>query len=257
MLKKENQIDEEGILREGEIHDDEIPNSDEKDVIVPKTQSPKGEDKDEVLNPDEDTIPFHKHPRWIAKQQEIDELKQQITDLEEITKNPKKEETPPSPDMPQEFIDLFGPNPEIWDKWQKLTARQREDLEKEIIEKIKNEDKEQAEAIEKGKQYVESSIKALEDAGQKFDRNELIKFMIDFEQQFAPIVNSEGNYDFAKGLELMQKMNADKKPSDIEEKKKIATITTDKKSGGDETPNKPVNTRDLRNKSFLTLGLEE
>lgn len=266
MTTKNNQIDEEGILREGEIkdtEDDELKDEDKggegKDS---DTQSSKGDNKDGAKDDDEEDVPFHKHPRWIAKQQEMDDLKKQIEDLEELTRKTetKDEDNKDSTPIPQEFIDLFGNDKAIWDKWQKLSARQREDIKKEVTEELQNKEQSSAKAIEDGKKYVEESLTALEKSGQKFDRNDLIKFMIDFEAEYAPILNKEGNYDFAKGLELMQKVKSNggedtTKTQDIEAKKKLGSI--EKKSGGEEDKPKVPTTRDIRNKSFNTLASED
>ena len=69
--------------------------------------SQDGDKPEEAGNsPDEDNVPFHKHPRWIEREdnhnKKIDNLQAEIDGLKQST------QPPADPAVPQEFTELFG-----------------------------------------------------------------------------------------------------------------------------------------------------
>lgn len=252
------QIDEEGIIREGTLSDewtDDEPQADPETPeapIVDDTQPLKGDNKDET--PEDDSIPFHKHPRFQQLVEEKNRALEKIAELEILIK--PKEEPVMDADIPAEFVELFGDDKDVWDKWQKLNSRQRDEMEKEIIGKIKNQELEEKQKIEKLQKYVDDSLNKLETKGEVFDKNELMKFMIDFEDKYSPLLTKEGNYDFEKGLELMKQLKPQQKAEDPTPKKEVAKLLFDK-TKATMKDNAAISMRNLRNKSFSTLAEED
>jgi hypothetical protein len=251
-------INEEGIIREGEIFDElqddvstDKSSSSEEVTNTEDTQSLKGDNKDETL--ENESVPFHKHPRFQQLVEEKNKALEKIAELESYIK-PNKDNV--LEEIPEEFVELFGDDRDIWDKWKKLNSRQKEEMEREIIEKIRTQEQEEIKKKENLQKYVENSIKSLQDKGEVFDQNELIKFMIEFEDKYAPILNKDGNYDFEKGLELMKQLKPQQKKEDTTPKKEVAKILSEKTKPST-NDSAALSIRTLRNKSFTTLAEED
>jgi hypothetical protein len=231
------------------------------DIEEKTTTESQTEIKQEVTTEpkEEEEIPFHKHPRWKKMQEDKEILAEQLEEtrkrVEELSKAPQKEE-PIS--VPNWWKEQYGDDETSTGKYkQYLTNNEefKEQVVEEAINKIKTEQQQaeqsKKEAEEKANQYVEESLETLKAEGKQFDKNELLKFMLDFEKEYnIPIVYTEGelkgNYNFAKAYELMTKLNPKEKSDVIAKKKEIASETMNARPAS--TSEVPIiNRQSLRN----------
>ena len=215
-----------------------------------------------VNTPDEDKLPFHKHPRWKAKLAEIEDLKAQLADRpnrEEIDQKVRRSIEPNSQttQIPERFVKLYGDNPEAYKLWQEEMAEQRRAAREEWKHEQEQDTQAQQEAVKQGESFVKNALDELEDSGLKFDRNELMKFMLEVKEKYGVLPeDEEGNIDFHKGYELMQEMKKEK----VEEQKKkstarkeLAGFTTNSNSRPESRTDDFVESKDIRHKGWDDL----
>lgn len=181
---------------------------------------------------------FHKHPRWIAREQEMDELKKQNSELLEFKQNVepllskvKAEEE----GIPPEFTALYGNNPEAWRVYQSLTEKQQDNF----LKKVREEFKPLLEVAEQTKKQTESEKwaenqwkefesnndvqKELKSMGKKLDdaiQAEIISVL----KEYRP-TDDQGNLSILKGFEIWKKTKPAPTPKkSVEEKKNVGDI---------------------------------
>lgn len=211
-------------------------------------------DKDKKPNTDDanlDKLPFHKHPRWKALNEENQQLKETVEQQNERLK--KLEEKPIKPNeseekIPDWFTKTYGDDPEEWAKYKNMSTEMKKQVKDEILNEIKQAETSEKETVTKWEKWIDSNLQALEDDGKIFDRNELLKVL----DEYRP-TDSKGNLDFNKAYEILalkkQKDDEEQKKKN-EAKKKVAAQTIDN--------GKPINNSkesfktpaDLRGKSF-------
>ena len=192
----------------------------------------------------EENLPFHKHPRWKQMYEENKTLKQTVESLNAFKTEvePLVKTLQPQQPIPEWFKNTYGDSPEIWKQYQTYDKVAREQIKSELLSEIKAEEDKKTQETQKWNDWVAESLTALEDEGLKFNRNELQKFMVDWQKEYGTLpINAEGNIDFRKSLELMEKV----KPkvdteATLEAKKKIAAKVSS--TSGSETKNKKVMT---------------
>jgi len=203
-----------------------------------------------------DNTPFHKHPRWIERENELKTLRErdearakEIAELRQKQQEISEKNINRDIKIPEWFSVLYGDNAEAWSKYSEYSKQEREEIKREILE---TQQKAQIEAQEQEKywdNWVENELAKLEDKGYKFDRKELIQIM----HKTRP-TDMNGNLDFEAGYETYV---ARKGPSVVGEqsqaRKKIADVisNTSKKE-----PAKKdfLTSNDLRNKSWHQLA---
>lgn len=206
----------------------------------------------------EDKVPFHKHPRWKSMYEKNKDMAEVIDDLKafkdevqpklkELTQAQQTQQTP------SWFTDIAGDNPEAWTKYQAHETALKKQIKEEFQqEQTDLQDKQKKEA-DKWTNWVEDSVQGLKDEGLKFDRNELMKVVVEYRP-----TDNEGNLDFKKGYEIMTKLNAvqkNEKTQKVKEKKKVASQTMEDSKG--ETKTKDfVTTHDLKNQDWTQLVQE-
>ncbi len=227
-----------GIGSEGTAVDLEARTADKEEVKLPseslteketkvKEPSQKGEQQD---NTSEEKLPFHKHPRWIKQQKENETLRQEIEKLKsletrfnEIEPNLKKE----VPTAPQWWVDRYGNDEKSLQNYQEYaetTKQERDRIKQEVVSELQREQEAKSQEATKANEYVESQIAEMQDEGIEFDRNELMKFMVDYQDEFGAsgLLDDKGNYDFRKSLNLMQRMSPKAEDTTSDTRKKIA-----------------------------------
>lgn len=164
--------------------------------------------------PDAENIPFHKHPRWIEKQREIDDLKRQLqtvstlpNDIKEIREQltPKKEA-----EMPEWWKEAFGTDEASKKAFKKHLEEQEKayaGLEDRVIARIQREAQErqqkEQETVRQWETFIDTEVQKLREKGYTFDRNELLKVVEDYSK------DPEGNFTgqlipFEKAYEILQ-----------------------------------------------------
>ncbi|MCR4278114.1 MAG: hypothetical protein NUV85_03850 [Candidatus Berkelbacteria bacterium] len=254
------------IEQEGRI--DQPVRADEEDKETPPESPADKKPEDEPASPadekGEDATPdsekgepkvfeaFHKHPRWIALNQELDELREfrekAAPLLDRLGDEPSKTEE--TSKIPEWFVELFGENEGSWKKYRDYDVEQRKQLRTEIFNEIRSVETHKKEEEKKWDKWVDTEVQKLEDEGLKFNRNELLKIAVDY----AP-TGSDGNVSLRKAYQILVATKGEQKPSikpAVEEKKKIADQTMQK--GKPEGERKDYKTpADLRGKSFRDL----
>ena len=227
---------------------------DDKKGSQPDEQQ-KDETADDSKKSEEDVAvfqAFHKHPRWLALTQELQELREfreKVNPLlDRLGDRPNKtEETTEIPDW---FTELFGDNQGAWKKYRAYDAEQRKQLRTEIFEEMRSAENHKQQEEKKWDKWVDSEIQKLEDEGLKFNRNELLKIALDY----AP-TGADGNVSLRKAYAILEATKGEKKPElkqPAEEKKKIADQTM-KKGKSDEGRKDFKTHADFTGKSFTDL----
>ena len=204
----------------------------------PETKSEETTTEEVKTETEEEELPFHKHPRWKKMQEDKETLAQELENtkkqVEELA-NSKKEEEPIS--VPNWWKEQYGDDESSVSKYkQYLTNNEefKENLKEELKQELEAEQiaekKRIKESEDKANQYVEEQLELLKEQGKTFNKNELLKFMLDFEKEYnIPIVYTEGelkgNYNFEKAYELMTKLTPKEKNDVTSKKKEIASET--------------------------------
>ena len=220
------------------------------EVTEDKKKDGEGAD-DDPAKPSEKDPPFHQHPRWIAREQELNELRdfrdKAMPLLEKLTESKPIEE---NKEIPEWFVELFGDNDAAWKKYRAYNVKEREQLRNEIVTEFQGQAKRLEDEQKKSDQWLESELGKLEGEGLKFDRNELLKVAL----EYLPS-DENGDISLHKAYQIMQGQKATagpEKPKSAEEKKKVASQTMGK-DGKDDQPKGYKTSADLRHKSFTDL----
>lgn len=168
-----------GIPKEGGMLGEENATPPESSPEPNETETPpsaQGETPVENNTEPEENLPFHKHPRWIARQREIETMREEnenlrksIDDLkplkEEIEQLKGSKNSPTefqSQSIPQWFVTLYGDNPEAWNLYQqnemKHLAEQEQRLTQKVLSQIAEQEKRKQEEQEKYSKIFEQQF---------------------------------------------------------------------------------------------------
>lgn len=203
---------------------------------------------------EEEQIPFHKHPRWIERENELKEERQAREELEaEIASIKARIDAPATgdSDIPDWFKELYGENQTAWTKYRQHEEARTLEIEKNIIARQEAAREQAAKEEKRWEGWVEEQMDALKEEGLTFDRNELAKIMLDY----SP-TDENNNLDFRKGYAIYEalkaKPEAPKQDAKSEARKMLADTTTSTTKG--EPAKKDFMTpEDLRNRSWSSL----
>ena len=202
--------------------------------------------------PDEDNLPFHKHPRWIAKQRETEELRAKLEELSplkdefEQIKSQLPKQPEPDPEMPDWWKDAFGTDEASMKAFkQKLADEDRllATMEERVANKIRQTEAQEIadrEAqVQKWETHIENEIQALYAKGYTFDKNELLKVVDDYSK------DGQGNYTgyvfpFDKAYEILQLKKTVPTPTDTARKNAASQSVSATKSGATHTQKAPT-----------------
>lgn len=262
-----------GIEREGENQDsnvdaflssvennqEEAPSdSPDEEAKVGESPSQKGEEPSDDGKDTSDannSLPFNKHPRWQATQQELKEtrernelLAQELSELREMVESKSSDSGTIA--VPEPFKRLFGDNPDLYTQFRDLTQAEAESIVAARMDELQNRQTQEEQArnreLEEAKQYIELSLADLaEETGlplmqDSTERNEILQIA----EEFAP-TDSEGNLDLRKAYKIWGKTKeASNKQT---ERKQIAGMTT---STSQQTGNKPAKLGSLQGKDW-------
>lgn len=224
----------------------------EEEPVLGDTPKEDPEKPEENIDPSkEEDTPFH--IRWQKREEKLKadfdekleaykrELKQTI---EETTKSNEDS------DIPEWFTELYGDNKVAWEKYEQREAAREKEIEQRVLKAYETKQEEQVEQSKKWEKWVDDQVEILESEGKKFDRNELIKTVIDFRP-----TDEQGNFDLRKGYDIMMavkgKQDETKTQASIA-RKTIADAAT-KKTSGDAPKKDYLTPADLRNKSWNQL----
>lgn len=237
----------------------------DKEAEIPSESQPENEpeaDKPEEGDntPNEDNIPFHKHPRWIERENELRTLREEKEQMarsldelnsfkEEVSEKLSKTDAQDS-DIPEWFSELYGENQVAWNKYQQHEQAKEAELEERFINRQIQEQQKAQEETNHWNKWVEDGINGLVAKGHKFDRNELIKTMLDYRP-----TDENNNLDFDAGYRILEATKANKDVPDSAKstaRKQLADTTT-KSTGGEKKQKEFMTMGELRNKSWNQL----
>lgn len=187
----------------------------------------------------EENLPFHKHPRWIQRNREIEELRQTVEELlplrEQVT---ELSQTPHDLSLPDWWKEAFGDDELSKKTYQRQIEeqnRQFEEWSEKTIQKVyetqaRFEQQQNAE-VQMWEDHIEDQLQALKDKGYRFNRNELLKIVDDYSK------DEEGNYGdrlfpFEKAYEILQLKKSTPTPTDKARQDAASLSVAGTKSGG-------------------------
>jgi len=225
---------------------------DKEETVTPSESSP--ENNDEVAKPEEGEhtpekqVPFHEHPRWKEREKELEELRafreEASSKLAEIDSRQNEDN---EVQIPRWFSTLYGENSEAWEAYQEHSQEEREQLKRETIESMRQEQVQAVQEEQKWVDWVEDGVARLQAEGKTFDKNELLKAVIDY-----GFTDETGNYDFGKAYNFLEATKGNRQNPQTEAKKRVADISSSGRSG--ESSKKDFMTqKDLRHKSWSSL----
>lgn len=183
------------------------------------SKSEKTDDEKET----EEKLPFHKHPRWIKQKNDMKELREKLSKFESDGKDVRAGK---EVELPQWWKDKFGDTPESKEGYIQTTQAggELDWIKKEILADIEKNSQAEKNEASQAEEYVDTQMEEMTDEGLKFDKNKLLKFMVDFQAEFGAgaLLDDEGNYDFRKSLKLMDKMETKEAKPDNSIRKNLA-----------------------------------
>jgi hypothetical protein len=220
-------------------------------VEEPKVEEPVVGDLNTPTEPKgEENVPFHQHPRWIAREQDLADERAKREELEAQVALLSERTTPSDTSIPQWFQELYGDNPTAYAAYAAHEQERKEELKRELIEEQQHERQAEEQEQQRWLSWVDTEYAKLEADGHKFDRNELGKFILDY-----PVTDSVGNLDFKKSYDLFAQTKATAPTADparSQARKQLAATATATTTG--ESKKKDYLTpSDLRNMSWHAL----
>jgi len=208
----------------------------------PEVKEPEGEP--------EDSLPFHKHPRWVERENELKTLKErdEAREREVAELRTMKEEKQETSEVPDWFRELYGENEFAWKKYQEHENQRTDQIKRSVIEDQQRVQREAAEAVTRSNQWIDNELIKLEAEGKTFDRNKLLNVM----NEFRP-TDAAGNFDFQKAHRIYEAMEVkEKDPAHSQARKQIADIATGSPKGERKAPDYQTPAT-LRNRSWGSL----
>lgn len=214
------------------------------------------EKEPEVIEEDKATegenTPFHKDPRWIRREEEAAHLREEnarisaeVASLKEVT---SKLHTPVS--IPEWFKELYGENESAWSKYSEREVQREQEIEQRVLQKQEAQRQEAQQETQRWSQWVDEEIAKLSAEGAVFDRNKLIKTMLDYRP-----TDENNNFDFKKGYEIYKKdeaLEVKVAPEHSQARKQLADTATASRKG-EKKAKDYMTTADLRNKTLDEL----
>lgn len=198
---------------------------------------------------EEDNIPFHRHPRWIERENELKELRerdeQTARELAELKASRVEEKDTAIPDW---FVELYGENQVAYNKYQEHEQARTTEIEERILARQREEYQREAQESEKWTKWVDTEVARLEADGLKFDKNKLIKTMIDY----SP-TDEHNNLSFDKGYKIYEAMEGKPDTAKSDARKQLADTVTKATTKGEPAQKDYMTSNDLRGRSMMSL----
>ena len=121
-------------------------------------------------------------------------------------------------------------------------------MTKDILAQQETQRQEAQQEEQKWNKWVEDGIEGLKIIGLEFDRNALIKTMLDNQDK----VTRDGQFDFNLGYKLYRELNPDNSQAVSQARKKLADTTT-KSSSTEKGSKEYMTSNELRGKSWNSL----
>ena len=216
----------------------------------------KEQEPDQGKNTDDDlSTPFHKHPRWIERENELKALKErdeirekEIADLKQFKEQTSQKLSSSNTNIPEWFSTLYGDNPEAWKQYSEHDKAVREEMKREILEAQEQKVQEAQEQEKYWNSWVDAEMGKLESKGYKFNRDELAQVML----KTRP-TDDKGNLDFEAGYETYIARKGSPVNTQVSQIRKQVGDTVTKTSRGEPAKKDYLTSAELRNKSWGSL----
>ena len=199
-----------------------------------------------------DSIPDDKTPESKGKESaKWRELRQSYSKLQKDFEEYKASNSKPKEVvMPDWWKNQYGNTPESKARFEKVVqdGGELQWLKQQLKDELKAETTAEANVSKAGEEYVETQLSEMAAEGLKFERNSLLKFMVDFQAEYGSgsLLDTEGNYDFRKALNLMAKMQPQDDQSNQLKKQVASQAGRSKVNAGSSKGVPVVSTRALR-----------
>lgn len=223
--------------------------------------APQGGDETKVVVPEaeEENIPFHKHPRWIAQKRKDEEKTQLISKLtseideikQSLSQMTSKEQAVAVKSLPEEFVRLFGDQPEAWTDMDKLITSRAEAIVDSRFKAMSAQEQERQLAEQRANEYIENEFSTLaESTGQDFSNGSSLRnAVMKIANEYRPANDTGDNISLAKSYDLYMRLNP--QGSDLGEKKRIASNASGIQTSGSGTElDGPITPSKLRKASL-------
>lgn len=249
--KEGDQQDPFADLNKGEENPSEsLPEKDSEKVEPDQGDEPE----DAPENTDQENVPFHKHPRWMERENELKQLKQDLESakdqLAQFSENNNSQ--PSNPDIPEWFSETYGDDPKLWARYQQVHTEQKERIKQELREEAIEAQKQEEEETKHWTNWVGNQIQDLVDNKglDPKDIDELKNIML----KYKP-TNDDNDLDFEAGYELLKLSKTQREAvtkEKVEAKKKVASLTTER-SKGDSGKKDYLTNNDLQHRGWTSL----
>lgn len=211
------------------------PKEEPESSPAPKEEEPKAKEDAKAFHA------FHEHPRWIAREKELEQLREKVEEYDEFKErvNPllKKLETVEENNAPQWFVNLFGDDKNAWSQYQESSKEDRKQIREEILDELKP-DLEIVRATKQQKELSDWANKEWDKLGKDEEvQKELKTLGISLDKVQGEIsavmskylpTDEQGNISVKKSYEIWKETYKPTKPIvsnfEIIEKKKIGAI---------------------------------
>lgn len=203
-----------------------------------------------VETPVAEPVPFHKDPRWIKREQEAESLRATNERIErELGELRRSRETPSDVQVPEWFTKLYGENTEAWKAYSAREQQQQQEITQRVIQHQQQQQQAQQAEATRWNKWVDDEIAALQADGKTFDRNKLLKVMVDF----GPTTND--SFDFKKGYAIYEKLEGGTTEEKSQARKELADSMTKTSAGAPKTKG-ALSAAELRGRSWQSLSID-
>jgi len=215
-----------------------------------ESQTVKEPEEEIITTPkEEDNIPFHKHPRWIERENELQALRERDAERDrQIAELTAAQQSKTSTTIPDWFSELYGDNQPAWEKYSVHEQARTEEIEQRILARQQEEQAKAAKEEQFFQNWIDQEVAKLEAEGLKFDKNELMKTMLDY----SP-TDGNNNLDFKKGFAIYEALKKEPVNTEKSDARKQLADTTTTTSRSEPAKKDYMTPADLRNKSWSSL----
>lgn len=258
----ENSMDEEELDKlnnEDASANPDNGNEEEETSTVPPTEEKlqdeeEGAGSDPEKQPEEYKGPFHKHPRWIAREKrlkeyeerdrareaELVELREKIGEVSQnIATAREEQEAGEEVTIPEWFVTLYGDDPDAYLAWLDAEEAKEQEREERLLKRMEDRKVEASQKEEADVQWVEDQLTSLqeeleEEGLETFDglsEEELKEFhngVLRIVRDYIP-TDEDGNISFRKAYNILQNeiaaetAKATKPKSSVPDKKRLTS----------------------------------
>lgn len=216
---------DDNFIEDAKVENDFLDSSPEESEPQEETQETPSEEVKSEPEEAEENVPFHKHPRFkelTTRLKEYDEkfdtrVEERVREVLGNVSKAHEEGKDITKEIPDDFKELFGEDPKVYEKFSSFLGNVLKEHEEKTLQRLEEKQKTEKEQVEKANEHIDNEIKKLQESGKQFEKNELIKFMLEWEEQYGPQgIVTDGAYDFSKGLDLMNKFSPKEEVEDVE-----------------------------------------